>query len=96
MCACVCEGKKRAVCTAQELSSLVSLQRLVFGCKRSCQSVSVTTCHFGPSFTHNRVHTHTLPEDIVSRFELVSTGEFTPSHTPNLSPPATRGIDARL
>lgn len=76
-CACVCVSVIGEEKTAVSLSSLVSLQRPVLGCKRACQAVSVTTCH--TERTHTRTHTHagvqihmhtqqlTFPEEIMSR-----------------------------
>lgn len=56
-CACVCVSVIGEEKTAVSLSSLVSLQRPVLGCKQACQAVSVTTCHTERTHTRTRAHT---------------------------------------
>lgn len=98
-CACVCVSVIGEEKTAVSLSSLVSLQRPVLGCKRACQAVSVTTCH--TERTHTRTHTHagvqihmhtqqlTFPEEIMSRLGPGCSDKLIQLLTPSPSPITT-------
>lgn len=85
---CVC------VCAARELSSSISPGVLVLGCEGG---LSLSFCHNmshqKDTQRHTRKHTHTLPEEIMSRWGPVAPDKLIKTPTRNLS---TRSQDQSL